>query len=287
MLRDGWIHELPTAGAPSPPPSFGGLPGNAYVLELPLGSVAGDGAAVFRSAFHHLPVANGYSSYYPPHYAPLASGLEDEEDGVLSELASRGSLVVIVDHRRDQGGNVESFVARHPGARPLSRDGWARVYLIPEAARPKPLPEGPEIPIRAVSANVGVGAPNMIDRDPRSLWSTAAAQQGTERVLIDLGLAQRVSRLDMTLGHVTDFPRELLIETSLDGEVWSEVSRSELAGRTLRACLDDPLRVVLPFDLGGRQARFIRLRQLGYDTSRAWSVSNLRVLGSGPGQDGL
>jgi hypothetical protein len=279
VLRDGWITRLPLEPAPKRLKILESLPGkDKAVLELPLGGIE-DAAAVFRSLYHRVSVVNGYSSYYPPHYAPLLLGLEEEEDDVLTELQSRDTVYVVIDRRRDSGGTLERYVSRHRGSRAIGVEDLAALYLLPETPRPALAPGGRALPIRGIEANAGPGATQMIDGDLGSQWTTGAPQQGHERILIDLGAAQRVGRLEMALGHVTDFPRELLIETSLFGATdWSEVFRGELAGKTLGACLDDPHHLVLRFDLGSRLARFIRLRQLGSDRSNAWSVAEIAVL---------
>ncbi|HWX24860.1 MAG TPA: discoidin domain-containing protein, partial [Vicinamibacteria bacterium] len=283
VLRDGWITRLPLEPAPKRLKILESLPGkDKAVLELPLGGIE-DAAAVFRSLYHRVSVVNGYSSYYPPHYAPLLLGLEEEEDDVLTELQSRATVYVVIDRRRDSGGTLERYVSRHRGSRAIGVEDWAALYLLPETPRPALAPGGRTLPIRGIEANAGPGATQMIDGDLGSQWTTGAPQQGHERILIDLGAAQRVGRLEMALGHVTDFPRELLIETSLVGATdWSEVFRGELAGKTLGACLDDPHHLVLRFDLGNRLARFIRLRQLGSDRSNAWSVAEIAVLEGSP-----
>ena len=75
------------------------VPASAAVLELPLGNVGPDIAAVYRSIAHGHPVVNGYSGYEPPHYRVLKPGLGERDDSVLTTLTKFAPIVVMIAKR--------------------------------------------------------------------------------------------------------------------------------------------------------------------------------------------
>jgi hypothetical protein len=272
-LWDGWIKPLPLAFAPTP--SLSPRPPGGAVLELPLGGPS-DAAAVFRGVFHGLPVVNGYSSYYPPHYFPLRLGLQREEDEILEELRRDNPLYVVVDPERDP--RASRYLERQKGVVKVPENGPFEIYLLPPTPRPPAPGAGPLLSVRAIWANVNpADAQKMIDGDPSSRWTTGAPQRGTENIVVDLGEPRNLGSLTMAVRFPTDYPRELVIETSLLGEEWQEAWHGATAGKTLRGCLEDPRNPVLFFDLAGERARFLRLRETASDPVYYWSVAELGV----------
>ena len=86
LAVDSWPAALPAAAVPAPMMTLPGI--RAVVLELPLGGVFDDIAAVYRSVFHGRPVVNGYSGYDPPAYQILKLALERQDETVVPVLAS-------------------------------------------------------------------------------------------------------------------------------------------------------------------------------------------------------
>jgi hypothetical protein len=72
---------------------------------------------------HHRPLVNGYSGYFPPHYAALRFGLMLRDHDVLSQLAARGVTDIIVDREPDPDG-------------PLGPRTWHRTRM-PRSSAPK------------------------------------------------------------------------------------------------------------------------------------------------------
>jgi hypothetical protein len=87
-----------------------------------------------------------------------------------------------------------------------------------------------------------------------------------------------VDRIDR---YVDQFPRDLIVQTSVDGVTWTPAWQGSLAGQTIRGGLDDPksIRIVVPY--APRMTRYIRLRHpAGQDY---WVISELEVWSSNTG----
>jgi hypothetical protein len=88
------------------------------VLELPIGRPTEDARALYRSIFHHRPLVNGYSSYYParhPALRELARALPAFP--ALRRLASEAGLRTIVLHTAELA--------------PAARAAWDRILRDP------------------------------------------------------------------------------------------------------------------------------------------------------------
>ncbi len=89
----------------------------------------------------------------------------------------------------------------------------------------EPLPkiDGDPLPIASISAAVNaalVGA--MTDHDIITRWHAGREQRPGDSMTVDLGQPRTVHGAETLIaGYVADFPRQLSIETSLDGQVWS------------------------------------------------------------------
>ena len=99
---------------------------------------------------------------------------------------------------------------------------------------------------------------------------------------VDLGQPRQVNGAEMRIGgYVADFPRQLSIETSLDGQRWVQAWSGGTALMAFSAALDDPASRALPFRFEPHAARFIRFTQTGSEGKFEWSVAELRILGTG------
>src|SRR5204862_2965177 len=104
------------------------VPSSAAVLELPLGNVGPDIAAVYRSIGHRHPVVNGYSGYEPPHYGVLKSGLGERDDSVVTTLTTFAPIVVRIANEDDPGGGLGQYVRRHAGAVAVEETAGRRLF---------------------------------------------------------------------------------------------------------------------------------------------------------------
>jgi hypothetical protein len=283
LIADGWI-EVPAASTRAIMAPAAGIQA-AAVMELPLGEVFTDIEAVYRSIFHHLPVVNGYSGYEPAAYRILRVALTRRDESVLPMLASRGPLLVRINRDADRGGEWIRFVQRTAGAALAGSNDHEQFFVLSrqDAARPA---GGSPVTIRSVHAlKVPLKLRATAGGAVETSWKTAAPQRGDEEVMIELDALQIVSEVALGVGsNPLEFPGALLIETSTDGREWVQQWRSGSGGVAFQAALQDARHPLLRFEIGGVEARFIRVRELWSDPVNGWSISSIAVRGSSNGQ---
>lgn len=279
LLLDAWPVPIAMERPPAPRPTR--TPAVAR-LELPVGPPR-DAVVLYRAIEHRVPVVNGYSGYFAPHYWALRYLLDEENPGVLTRLSELGALEVVVDHDLDETGKWRRFVGGYPRAAVIYEDEAYTTYRIERGARMQPLPEigGQVLPIRSISATVSPElVADMTDEDILTRWHAGREQRPGDNLMVDLGGPREVHGVEMLIaGYVADFPRKLSIATSLDGGSWSEAWTGGTALMAFEAALEDPLNVTLPFAFAPRQARYLRLTQNGAERIYYWSVAELRIRG--------
>jgi len=120
----------------------------------------------------------------------------------------------------------------------------------------------------------------MTDHDILTRWHAGREQRPGDSMTVDLGQPRTVHGAETLIGgYVADFPRQLSIETSLDGQLWSPAWGGGTALMAFSAALADPLNVPLAFPFDPRAARYLRFTQTGSEQVYYWSVAELRVLG--------
>ncbi len=134
VLADTWMTAMPLAATPKPFAALvcGGT-ATGPIVELPLGQTYPDVAAMYRQMSHHRPLVNGYSGYFPPHYAALRFGLMLRDHDVLSQLAAHGVTDIIVDREPDPDGHWDRYVASHPHAALICTEGKQSLYRVTPA----------------------------------------------------------------------------------------------------------------------------------------------------------
>ena len=295
ITADSWTFTNPM---PSVPPFVelpGTVPDSAAVLELPLGNVGPDIAAVYRSIGHGHPVVNGYSGYEPPHYRVLKPGLGERDDSVLTTLTKFAPIVVMIASEDDPGGGLETFVGNHAGAVRLGAATGRTLYLLPRTILPG-VPGGPggdvgdtndrafdqSLPIRNATFNLGAfDLKTVTDGNRETVWATPKPQRGGEEVVIELEAVRSVSGVSLSTGPPLEgYPRALAVAASIDGQHWEEVWTGGMAGPAVEAVLRDPRSVESRIGFAARSARFIRLRQLGAHPDFGWFIAELKAYGS-------
>src|SRR5205814_8982708 len=98
------------------------------VVELPIGLVESDTAAVFRSIDHRRPLVNGYSGYTAPHNVILEIALRDEDLDALAETTRGEPLLVAVDRHFQYERWASALAARH--APFVAGDGDNSLYRL-------------------------------------------------------------------------------------------------------------------------------------------------------------
>jgi hypothetical protein len=283
VLADGWVTNFPLARAPDTwkVESCTGGPGG--LVELPLGDPFRDVAAMYRAMGHGRPLVNGYSGYFPPHYAALRFGLGLRDDDVLTQLAAHGVSDVVVDSGRDSEGVWTRYVTAHPGTKTVCTQDGRTLYQLaaPAASSSSGTANLASLHIATLRANVNEGDERfMIDGDRTTRWQSGPQSDRTT-IDLDLGTDRKIQAVQLLLGpFIEDFPRVLSIEVLGDGAVWNELYRGGTAGRAFVGAFLSPKDVPLTFEFPPVTARYIRLRTLANDETYYWSVAELRVLGS-------
>ena len=280
VLVDAWPQPMPMQR----PPAWRPVHTRAIArLELPA-NPQHDAIVLYRATEHRRPVFNGYSGYFAPHYWALQYMLRHHDPDVLTRLSGFGPVEVVIDHDQDVGAGWRQFVGSYPRAELVYRDDRYSTFRIDRGPRVPPLPrlEGAVLPITAFAAKDNDALlPNMVDGDLVTRWHAGREQRPGDSMTADLGAEHTVSGVEMLIGgYVTDFPRQLTIETSTDNERWSQAWSGNVAVMAMSAGLEDPRQFTLPFQLQPRPARYIRFTQTGIEDVFYWSIAELRIRGS-------
>jgi hypothetical protein len=277
LMLDSWTNGISMAPAPQQWPRVERRAEARPILELPLGP-EWDAAATFRSMRHRRPVLNGVSGYDPPHYEPLKSGLASHDPALLVAIASLGEFEVVVNGDADRDGAWGRYVASVPGAFVRDTDGTRTVYRIPATTRPE-VRLGPVVPIVGARAN-SQDASLAVDGRMETEWNDGRSQQPGQWLIADLGQLREVAGVTHALGEFArDFPRRLIIETSVDGVTWLPAWEGPTVVDAFIAATQAPIEARMPFSFEPRQARFVRLRQLDTEI-HLWRVAELTVHGT-------
>ena len=280
-VAEGWMMTFPVAPVPdvwkpdacAPPRGSDGA-----VLELPMGGVIEDVGAMYRSISHRRPTINGYSGYFPPHYAALHIGLGVRDPDMLARLAQHGARYVMIDRGYAFEHALRQYVGGQEGAELVCSNDTHVVYRLPSRTVEQHL--GAPLAVAALSANAGGNlVALMTDGDLTTRW-VAGPQDPGIMVEIDMGELRRIGAIEMSLGaHDRDFPRGLKIEASEDGREWREVWSGRSAGLAFTAALRRPVAIPLVFGLSSVEARFLRMSLTEKDDTFYWSIAEMRVLG--------
>jgi hypothetical protein len=277
ILAESWP-AVSVAPTPGPVAVLGSAAREAATVELPIGLVDRDTAALYRSIDHQRVLVNGYSGYTPPHYVILEIALRDEDLDALAELSRGEPLLVAIDRRFQFARWAEALTARQ--APLVADDGASSLYRLTGAPAARAL-SGERLPIQSVEASVASdGVARMLDGDWSTAWTTQGPQQQGESVIIDLGREREVAGVRLDFGpRVGDVPRRLTVECAAEHGEWQTCWRGSALAAAVRGALDDPLRVPMPLPIGRPGVRRLRLRELADDTDRPWSIAELIVHG--------
>ena len=282
IVADSWF----TSPMPLVPPLAAlpsAIPASAAVLELPLGNVGPDIAAVYRSIGHGHHVVNGYSGYEPPHYRVLRPGLGERDDTALTTLTKFAPVAVTIADKDDPGGGLAAFVERHAGATRMENFDGRKLYLLPKTAVENQTEHAFDhsFAIRHASFNLGAFDLQVVtDDNPATVWATPKPQQGGEELVMELEEIRDVSGVSLSTGPPLEgYPRALAIATSIDGENWEPAWTGGMAGPAIEGVLRDPRTAESRVAFPTRPTRFIRLRQLGAHPDSGWFIAELRVYG--------
>jgi hypothetical protein len=272
LLSDGWA-TIPAASAPRAFPDEVMLRDHT-VLTLPIGNLD-DFGPQYRAVLGGWQSVNGYSGYEPKHYEALRQGSRFEVDGVFEPLRARGDLFVVVNTDQPR---LVALVERQPGAVSVAERPGTRQYRLPRQSKPAAAPAiEAAVRIARVTASCPAAAA-AIDGNAATRW-VCSQQWGAEWFAADLGAEiDRVSAVRYTMGEsYREFPRQLVVETSLDGDTWEPAWDGDVIAPTIDGALLDPLMAPTTVRFAPRRARHVRLRQTGKDQV-GWALPELAIL---------
>jgi len=277
VVADSWVSNLPMAPLPDRWPASR-ADGFAAVLELPLGDVFDDIAAMYRTTDHRHPVLNGASGFEPTHYFTLKTALEEHDQAALDGLPPGAPVLVVVDRQRDPSGQWQQFLASAPRITALGTDGrWQ--FFSAGAPPPARVCSGEPVPIASAVDGKGPTSLHVLtDRNPRTWWTTVHPQQTGDSLTLTLGRKARPCAVMVSVGEFRkSYPRKLVVETSENGTDWTNVATTRTAGLTMSGALSEPRTVPIAIGLTRSTARFVRLHIDESHPTVPWMVTDVEV----------
>jgi hypothetical protein len=130
IVCDGWA-VVPVVPVPRPVPVA--LDAD-LVVELPTRGWAEDTVAMYRATMHRRPLVNGYSGYFPPHYAQLQRDLKNGCVASLDGLRGGRSLDAVVWRADRDAGRVDAALRARWSTAPREETADVVVYRVPRSA---------------------------------------------------------------------------------------------------------------------------------------------------------
>lgn len=275
LLSDGWS-TIPVAPGPKAFPDEAMLRGHT-VMALPIGDLQ-DFGPQYRAVVGGFRSVNGYSGYEPKYYDGVRQGIRFEVDDLFDMYRAAGDLFVVVNLDQPR---LMSLVERQAGAMVMAEGNGARQYRLPRRAGPAHSPTI-SAAVRIARATASCTGPEAaIDGNLATRW-ICGPQSGKEWFIADLGaVSDRVSGIRYTMGEsYREFPRVLVVETSLDGQTWEPAWDRDVIAPTIEGALLDPRTAPTTVPFAPRPARYVRLRQTRED-DLVWAMPELEILTGG------
>jgi hypothetical protein len=280
IVADAGIARLPLLDPPASWPSMVSTTNATSFVELPLGETLHDAAAMYRTTMTSLPTANGMSGYYPQHYEALRLALDERDETALDALATRGPLIVVVELRWPYASERLSWLRGNPRAHELASTSEHVWFLVDSGSpRPRPRCDVRTLPIAAMRDFWGpLTDRSVIDGDQNTVWVSGESQHKGDGLTLDLGGAQPVCSLKISVGKYPGlFPRSLTVASSADGLSWQTSFSGKMGGDAVLAALENPRNSIFELPLPRTPARFVRV-QLDSDAPHVvWIVADVAV----------
>jgi hypothetical protein len=279
VLADGWVNPMP-AVAVEPSPFASATLVDRVVLRLPVSDVI-DMPATYNAVVGGWRSINGYSGYGPSYYPALRYGVDAADGSVFEPFRNLTDVDLLVPNKETAW---LQLAERQPGVLRIAALSEFSHYLLPRKGRPgEGRSAGTRVRVASVRGSCHEDAlPRMLDGDVGTAWSCgpSESEQGID---VDLGSASMTGAVVNAIGRFVDqFPRDFIVETSLDRTEWTPAWRGSLAGQTIRGGLDDPksIRIVIPYS--PRMTRYIRLRHPPAPDYN-WVITELEVWSANTG----
>lgn len=281
IIAEGWIWQFPLTAVPRRDFDVRQSDQVAAVVELPLGDVYRDTAAMHRATRRDAPTVNGYNGFEPIYYQTLRRALAERDLTILDALASLGPLLIAVDNRAGDPA-WRSFVEAHHGVQYLRQDGPWTMYRLAKAAVNWPAGcQEIRTKIRAVFAARGrMDSTVLTDQNPSTQWSTPGPQQTGDSITLDLGRPQRPCGIEMSLGDASVlYPKAFRVEASEDGNSWHTLFAEGVGGRAFLAQVQSSADARINVPIVTPRARFLRLSVSRSDEVYPWAIAEVAVHG--------
>ena len=278
-----WLRQLP--------------PGPAIVLPFydRRDRVPNTMRSVYATLQHGHPIVNGHSGFSTGlvRYFEGSAKLRDyrQYNDVLHGLRAIGvRYVVIHGHRFQNTQEVQMLVAaiqnevEHLANSWFFGTNWIFELQPPDETYELPEATGQRIKRSAFRVSASHGQRRLeraFDGNYRTRWTSDSAQAGHEWMELRFDQPTDVShvRLWLRQADFNDYPRQLLIETTEDGEHWEELYQGRGFPRLLLSLVEriglDYAYVEVP--LPTNQSQTLRLRQTRSDRVFYWSIHELHL----------
>ena len=248
LAADGLMASVPLAV----PPARVMLPdaGTAIVVEIPADDPLVNAAAMYRQISHERPLVNGYTGHTPPHYAVLTYALARSDTSILTALARKGPLTIVVSDRADAGRGFREVIEAIPGVSLETVSAAGPVFRLPA---------------HAVSVSSTVAG---------TLLNHRVTNVSNQRLVVEIENGPEIAAIRFDLrGRLKDLGERLLIEGSDDGIEWRQVWLGWTGEFVFDATLRDPQRVPVQIPLPGAKVRALRIYP-----APEWLAEELRIL---------
>ena len=275
LVADG-LMTIPAAGMPDRIVTAVAT-GDAPILILPLGDRRRDTRAVYDAVNGGWRSINGFSGYEPGYYEALRTLSQAGDPALFQPFRALSDLRVVVD---EANGPVRALVERQPGSELIDPGERQREYRLPR--RRWDVPDAPPLGRQLIATGLSAscspeGLAFATDDDMDTRW-VCGIQNAEHQVTFDLGFAASTGAIVHALGTAgADFPRHLVVETSLDGQVWDAAWQGSPAAAGLHAAMAAPRSTRAVFSFTPRPARYVRLRQTGRHEINYWSIAEFEV----------
>ena len=253
------------------------------VLELPLGELMDDIAAMYRVMTHGHPVMNGGSGFEATHYFTLKTALAEHDTGIFDGFPPEKRLLIVVDNQKDPEHLWPRLLASLHTA-PIAEEGRWTFFAMDTPPGPGAC-DGRAAPIANIATNdPPVDLARLTDHNPKTWWAGSHYQRVGDELILDLGMQVRPCAVVLSMGEFRiSYPRQLTVETSSTGQEWTRVAIKRTAGLTMLGALANPRTVSIVIPLAVSAGRFVRLRVDEAHPKIAWLVTDVEVrVAAGP-----
>jgi hypothetical protein len=278
-----WLRQLP--------------PGPAIVLPFyeRTDHVPNTMRSVYATLQHGHPLVNGFSGFSTPlvRYFEDSTKLRDyrQYNDVLNGLRAVGvRYVVIHGHRFRNAEEVSILVTAIQNEVEHLENSWFFgtnwIFELKPSDESYELPQntGSRINKSAFHASASHDQRRLeraFDGDYRTRWTSDSAQAGNESIELRFDQPTDVSHVRLWLRRTdfNDYPRQLLIETTEDGEHWEELYQGRGFPRLLLSLVErlDNFYAHVEVPLPENQSKILRLRQTRSDRVFYWSIHELHL----------